>query len=72
MGPYFQYNPREISLAFNKDKKSEHGRVIPAGREAEPSIETTAAVTEDETTATQPEEPAADKPVPAQAPVADS
>jgi hypothetical protein len=53
-----QYNPQEISLAINKSKRDENGRVVQAGREGAISTQPTASVPEPEAAPAQPEEEA--------------
>jgi hypothetical protein len=58
-GRCWQYNPQEISLAVNKGKKDESGRVIQAGKDGQIPTEPLAPVADTETAPAQPEEAAA-------------
>jgi hypothetical protein len=51
----WQYNPQEISLAVNKGKKDESGRVIQAGKDGQIPTEPTAPIVDAETAPAQPE-----------------
>ena len=55
LAAYFQYNPQEISLAFNKAKKDETGRVNQAGRDGNIPTEPSATVEGAEAEPPQPE-----------------
>jgi hypothetical protein len=55
----WQYNPQEISLAVNKGKKDESGRVIQAGKDGQIPTAPAAPVADAETAPAQPEEAAA-------------
>lgn len=55
----WQYNPQEISLAVNKGKKDESGRVIQAGKDGQIPTEPAAPVADPETAPALPEEAAA-------------
>jgi hypothetical protein len=58
----WQYNPQEISLAVNKGKKDESGRVIQAGKDGQIPTEPAAPVADPETAPALPVEAATSTP----------
>jgi hypothetical protein len=62
----WQYNPQEISLAVNKGKKDESGRVIQAVKDGQIPTEPAGPVADAETAPAQPEEAAASTSAPSE------